>query len=292
MERHTHMEYVLLILTTIGISLQDLMRKYTTSKYHNPPGAPTAFNFLMTAGALAFFLVCSLVNGFSFHLPTLAFSLCFGVMFALAAQFNYQAIRLGSLSITSLVVAYSLIIPTFSGILFLKESFRFTSGIGILLLLVSLFLINGGLGKEDKPVNKKWFLALFLAFCGNGVCSTLPKIHQAMYPGKYRIEFMTMGMVLVAAVFFFFFLREKEAPKLIRPFALPALGAGLANGCVNLLVLVLASQLPAALMYPMISAGGIVITFLLSRFVFHEKLSGIQLTGFGIGILSIIALNL
>lgn len=286
------MEYLLLAIATLGISLQDLMRKFTNSKYKDPEGAPAAFNFLMTAASLCLFTLLSLIGGFQFHLPTLIYALIFGTGFAVAVYFNYQAVRLGPLSLTSLFIAYSLIIPTLSGILFLSEPFRLTSAAGIGLLLISLLLINGRTDKNSAPITKKWVIVVLLAFLGNGLCSLMPKLHQAAYPGLYRTEFMTFGMVLVTTVFLISFLRQKAARTLTRSFLLPAATAGLANGAVNLLVLVLASQLPAALMYPMISAGGIVITFFLSRFVFHERLSKVQLIGFGVGILSIVALNL
>lgn len=282
----------MLAIATLGISLQDLMRKFTNSKYNDPEGAPAAFNFLMTAASLCLFTVLSLIGGFQFHAPTLIYALIFGTGFAVAVYFNYQAVRLGPLSLTSLVIAYSLIIPTLSGILFLSEPFRVTSAVGIGLLLISLLLINGRTDKNGAPITKKWVIAVLLAFFGNGLCSLMPKLHQAAYPGGYRTEFMTFGMVLVTTVFLISFLRQKAARTLTRSFLLPAAAAGIANGAVNLLVLVLASQLPAALMYPMISAGGIVITFFLSRFVFHERLSKVQLAGFGVGILSIVALNL
>lgn len=205
------MEYLLLAIATLGISLQDLMRKFTNSKYNDPEGAPAAFNFLMTAASLCLFTVLSLIGGFQFHAPTLIYALIFGTGFAVAVYFNYQAVRLGPLSLTSLVIAYSLIIPTLSGILFLSEPFRVTSAVGIGLLLISLLLINGRTDKNGAPITKKWVIAVLLAFLGNGLCSLMPKLHQAAYPGGYRTEFMTFGMVLVTTVFLISFLRQKAA---------------------------------------------------------------------------------
>lgn len=68
---------------------------------------------------------------------------------------------------------------------------------------------------------------------------------------------------------------------------------GLANGLVNVLVIFLSSgRLPTSILFPFVSAGSIIATFVISIYVFKEKLSKTQWIGFGFGIVSIVFLNL
>ncbi len=71
-----------------------------------------------------------------------------------------------------------------------------------------------------------------------------------------------------------------------------AILCGLANAIVNMLVMVLSGTMPASLLFPLISGGGILITHLVARFYYKEKLSKIQTLGFVIGLASVILLNI
>jgi multidrug transporter EmrE-like cation transporter len=68
---------------------------------------------------------------------------------------------------------------------------------------------------------------------------------------------------------------------------------GAANGAVNLFVILLSTnKMNPSLMFPLISAGGIVITSLVSIFVYKEKLSLLQYIGVVMGIGAIVFMNL
>jgi multidrug transporter EmrE-like cation transporter len=69
---------------------------------------------------------------------------------------------------------------------------------------------------------------------------------------------------------------------------------GIANGIVNLLVMVLSApgQIDASILFPSISGGGIVLGFIMATFVYKEKLSKLQYVGYAIGTASVILLNI
>lgn len=73
----------------------------------------------------------------------------------------------------------------------------------------------------------------------------------------------------------------------------PAALCGVSNAIVNAAVMFLNNRsFPTAVMFPVISAGGIVIIFIASVTFFKEKMSPLQVIGFVLGILSIIFFNL
>lgn len=49
--------------------------------------------------------------------------------------------------------------------------------------------------------------------------------------------------------------------------------------------------MPVSLMFPIISAGGIAATFVISQVFYKEKLSKLQLVGFILGTVSVVLLN-
>ena len=67
---------------------------------------------------------------------------------------------------------------------------------------------------------------------------------------------------------------------------------GAANGFVNLLVMVASAQMNKSVLFPLISAGGIVLTWLISAIIYREKLSVRQNIGMLLGVLSIVLFNL
>lgn len=61
---------------------------------------------------------------------------------------------------------------------------------------------------------------------------------------------------------------------------------------VNYLVLVLSNKMPASVMFPVISAGGVLLSALVSVMIYKEKLSAWQWLGIILGIIAIVALNM
>jgi multidrug transporter EmrE-like cation transporter len=61
---------------------------------------------------------------------------------------------------------------------------------------------------------------------------------------------------------------------------------------VNLLVMILSGLMPVSLMFPIISAGGIVAIFVISLVFYKEKLSRLQIIGYILGTVSVVLLNI
>ena len=70
-----------------------------------------------------------------------------------------------------------------------------------------------------------------------------------------------------------------------------AVACGIANGIVNLFVMGLSNMMPVSVMFPIILAGGIIITYIISRFFYKEKLTKVQFIGFLTGIASVVFLS-
>ena len=277
-----------LIIVVVLITLQDYFKKI----YNTSTKEPNTFFYalLMSLSALVFFVVQS---GFTldFNMNTLPYSIGFALAYSSALAGSFFAIKYGSLSITVLVISYSLVIPTLYGIFGFGDNVSVVCVIGLVLLLISLFLINK---TEDRTkINLKWIVSSMIAFVGNGMCSLIQKLQQSAFDGEYKSEFMIFALFMSSVFLFIFSVIHRENMKTDLRLALPlAVGGGVANGVTNYLVMMLTGLLPSVVLFPTISAGGIVMAFFLAFFLYKERLTKVQLIGYVAGIVSVILLNL
>jgi multidrug transporter EmrE-like cation transporter len=134
---------------------------------------------------------------------------------------------------------------------------------------------------------------VLFAFIGNGACSTVQKLQQIASGGRYKNEMMILALLIVITVMVLLAgcTERKQALDHLKIGARYFILCGAANGAVNLLVMILSGRMPVSLMFPIISAGGIVATFIISTVFYKEKLSRPQLVGFILGTVSVVLLN-
>jgi len=278
----------LLITIILFISGQNVTKKFYTRRCGS--GGVYLFNTILSAAAMLFFVVTS--SGLHFRLALIPYALAFGIAYLIGSVFAVLALAEGSLSLSALLISYSLMLPTLYGLLFLDDPIGIGLFPGIGLLLISLLLIN----KKDGEIklSLKWFIYVGLAFLGNGFCTIFQKMQQVAFNGAYKNETMILALAFVtlAMALFSLITERKELRKFARHAWLPSLLCGIFNGIVNLFVMILSGRMAASMMFPLISAGGIVLTFLISKFVYKERLTKTQYIGFTLGTAAVVLLNL
>ncbi len=283
------MQYLLLITVIILTTAQNVFQKQYNIKVKNPN--VFLFGGIISLTAMLFFIISS---GFklSFTTAFLPYSVAFGISYAAANIGIVYSLRFGSMAISTLVVSYSLLIPTAYGVLVLNDDLSNLAYIGIALLLISIFLLNAK--KIDMKFSLKWIVCIIIAFIGNGMCSTVQKMEQLQFDGAYKSEFMIAALLISAgALLIMAALQKGQNGKkdLIECVKLAGI-SGIANGVVNLFVMLLTGTLPNAILFPSISGGGIVLSFIIALFIYKEKLHKMQILGYVLGVLSVILLNL
>lgn len=227
----------------------------------------------------------------NFNTGLLFYSAAFALAYGAALLGSVFSVSTGPLSITTLIMQCSLIIPTLLGIIFLKDNINIPGYAGITLLFIALILVN--LKNEDMKFSPVWFLWITVGFFGNGMCSSIQKLQQLRFNGGYKSEFMIIALLIVSLFTFFIGLLKNENLKETVTGSLKyAPFHGFANGVVNLFVMLLTATIPTAILFPSISAGGMAIAFIISITVYKEKLSKAQICGYFTGIASVILLNI
>ncbi len=284
------MNYILLIATALCLALQSITRKGYSNKYTETADSSFIYSFISVIAAILVFVFTPRGDG-NIDLSLIGYSTAFAVTFFCALFFNLKAISSGPLSITALINSYSLLIPIVYDMIFLKQFPDTFAWIGIILLAVSLFFIANVNNKNR--FSGKWIIYVLLSFLGNGLCSTVQKIYQLQSSGANKSEFMLIALSEVAVVSLIILIaKRKNIKKEFKECAPYAALTGLFNGIVNYLMMVLVIVLPAFLLYPTVSVGSILITYIVSIIIFQEILNKNQLIGFSLGVMSVFLLNI
>lgn len=289
------MEYVILISAIVFSVSQTFIRKGFADKYKS---GVFAFSFWYSIVAAAAFIILAAVKGtLVFSLSTLPYALMFAAAYGTSLISGTLVYKYGPLALSSLIGSYSLLIPTFYGAVFEKAPLTVFIWIGLVLFAVSLFLTNYKKGADnEKKISIKWIVFLVISFISNGLCSVFQRLEQTNVPSQYSDTFMIEALLIASAVIAaasFISESKNDRVSVTKGALCPAALCGVSNAIVNAAVMFLSNRsFPTAVMFPVISAGGIVIIFIASVTFFKEKMSPLQVIGFVLGILSIIFFNL
>ncbi len=283
------MQYLLIFLCVLTLTVQSVFKKSFGQK-----AIPADFTYsgMVTLFALIFFVITG--KNLIFAGEMIPYSLAFAAVYVGGTITSVLALRWGSLAITSLIMSYSLVIPTMYGLVFLKEPLGLGKLVGLGILCVSLFLVKGAAKPETKAVSAKWVIAVAVSFVCNGLCSVIQKQQQNAFGGIYNSSFMIVALAIAAAVCFLcgVIAERKHLKAAFRGGLLSAALCGLSNGATNYLVMVIVATVAASLFFPLLSAGQLILTFVISVLLYKEKFLPRQLVGLGLGIAALVLLNM
>lgn len=286
-------DYLLLFVVILGGNIQTIFKKQFYIK--NPD---TKENFLyqytfFTLLSACVFLGIIYIFNFIFCLETLMYASIFAITFCLSMLGAYKALASGPMSLTVLISSFSTILPLLFGVFFLKEKLTILGIIGLIILAISLILVNKV--KKGEKINGKWLFYICISFIANGINSIIQKLHQASVGRDYTICFQFIAMV-IAVIITGTLMLVREKPNfpvfLKNSGALNSSLAGIANAIVNITMLYLAVNMKAVILYPVVLAGGLVISFLTALIIYKERLNKLQYLGSFLGLISILLLNL
>ena len=282
------------------------------------------FNFVVCAAAALFFAVYFSIDS-QFNAATLIYSAIFLAGYIGAVIFTYLAVTTGPLALSSLIISFSMIVPTVYGFIFWEGTGSAFVYAGFAAAALSIVLVNANIKSEktknetvqpaetlpltdeteQPPANKdgkisfKWLCFALISFLANGFCAVVQREHQREFPGAFRAEFMLFAMLPAALFFLAFFLitrpkaGETQGARFKPNDLILPVFAGVINGLYNLLLTVLASSaIPPAVLYPLLAVGGVVISCAVSVFFFKERFTLIQYAGIAAGLASVVLLNL
>lgn len=284
------MSILSVIISIVATSIQGVFKKQLNVKCEN---CEFSVSVLTTAFAFVFFLLFA--RNLAVPAALLIYCIAFAVCYACASVTYVLALSCGSLALTQMILSYSCVIPLAYSLLS-GETLGLFQVMGVAFLLASLVVTYYQRRQPGKKqtVSAKWIIYLVLMSVTNGFCGVIMRMQQLRFAGAYDSPFMVYALflamlILVAAAV----LREKNRIWVaFRHGTALAAACGVSNGLANYFGLICLALIPNAVYYPIKSAGELVLTSLLSIFLFKERLRKMQYIGLGLGILALIFINI
>ena len=272
------MNYILVIIAVVLLALDFALQK----KYQDSEGADlvSGLKFNALNGLLTAFIFFAF-SGFKFKFSLFSVSLAF-FMALCAMVYSIIGLRLlktGNMSIYSVfLMSGGMLLPYLFGVLFLNEPLTLLRIIGVICILLAVFLSN----RTKFKFKVSFFLLCLSVFILNGFVSIISKCHQinttfapvystafVMYSGICKFIFSSVALLLCKSKSSFSF-SSKNTVFIVT-------GSALIGGISYMLQLIGAKELPATVLYPMVTGGSIIFSALSGRIFFKEKLSSYQL---------------
>ena len=253
------------------------------------------YNFLYPLSASLGWLLFWVMD-FSFDARVLPYALIYGIGYSCFTIGMVGALKSGSTAVTALVKQLAFVGVSIWGFFFWDTQFTVISGIGLLLIVLSLSLCLLTKGKESSSKNTfKWAFYALLIFGGNATCSIIQRYQQMHFEYRHKNMLMFFGVFIAMIVCLVISLKEDKAHwagALRSAWFCPAF-AGLSSAVCNVFMLLLVKEnISPVIMYPGIAVGGLMLTILVSLLFFRDKLRPTQWWGLAVGTAALVLLNL
>jgi len=286
--------FYLLLAMTFSATITVGGRLYNT-KNKDRRNVSGLYNLLTPCSAALSWLVLWCLD-FSFDAGVLPYSLLYGVGYSCFTVGVLGALNSGSTALTGLVKQLALVGVSLWGFAFWGTEFTLLSGVGIVLIVISLAMCLLTGKKEEKAGSlTKWLGYAALIVIGNAGCSIVQRYQQMAFDYQHKNMLMFFG-VFFAFLFMLALSRKEEktdwAAALRTTWPFPAL-AGCSSAASNVFMLLLVkNRMSPVILYPGVAVGGLMITTLISRFCFRERLRPMQWCGLAVGAAALVLLNL
>ena len=285
------MPYLYLISSVFFVAAESIAGGIYNRKNANLKGIAPLYSFLSMSAVFLFWTVMFCATNCSFDWNVVLYSLLFAGFYTLCNVCMIRALKTGPIVLTSLFMQLSLIGSTVWGFFFWGSEFSVLVGIGLMLVVCSLWLcLYTGKSKDNTRISAKWLFYVLFAFLGNAGCVITQRTQQMYFEGQYGNFLMMIATAISVIICLVMYLKsdKSDTKLLIRKSWYIPVAAGTCNGLLNLFVILLAtSPLSPSLIYPVISVGGLMVTTIFSCLVFKEKMRWWQWVGIAIGMVAV-----
>lgn len=218
-----------------------------------------------------------------------------GLLFVAGLVTMQSSVRLNGASLSAAFSKLGLLVSLALSLVCFGERPGALQLVGVLLVIPAMLLIHAGQpGDAENEGGARSFPLLLLTLLAGGCADSTAKVFEQL--GDHAEDGPYFFWLFLTAAVFTVLLALREQRRSGKRILLRELAAGVVVGvpnyfCSYLLLLAL-EQLPAFLVYPVFSAGTIVLVLLLSALLFREKPGKKQLLGLLFILAALVLLNL
>ena len=280
---------IMLISIFIGQIEGILVKKYNM-KHH---AGGVIFIGLVSLFSAVFFVIID-NDGLCFPPGIWMYGITSGIMYCVASILTVVALGCGPYALSMIILSYSLVFSIGYGLIFLDEPANVFTYFGIFTILASMYLTRPEKGTQESKTTAVWFVSVILSVICSGMFGVIKKMQQLHFDNAYNNEYMIITVVFSAIVLIGVGIVKdrKRLPYIMKYGSIYAFGAGLSNGALNLLGMVVNNLLPISIGTPLSSGMKIVVVFLISKVVFKEQFLKRQLVGVLLSVVAMMVINL
>lgn len=254
------------------------------------------FSCLISFFSMLFFLFKDLLmdsRGITIPSVMWAFGIISGLFYAGGFYYMYVALEEGSFSLVRLVSTSSIIFPIIYGVAFLNERLNV---LGLVLLIVASLLFkisNKNNTEQNKGKSKRWLFYTIISVICNGLISVISRIQQLYFNDAFTNEFLFISLAVsfLSLLMISIIKDRKRMKEIFKSSLLYSFGAGACNGISNMLRMVAYIYVPISVVVPLNMGVEIILSFLVSIFLYKEKFTKHQLAGAAIATVGLILLK-
>jgi len=267
---------IMLIFAAVLLAVSFALTKYYQKDSDNQNSELMMFNAVVGMFSAIIFLAA---NGFNVHFNcfSVSMALLFGIFVSSYQMIGFKIMQESKMALyTVFLMAGGMILPYIWGLVFLDEQFSFIRTVGILLILASMILSN----LDDEKLDLKTAGYCIIVFVLNGFVSIISKQHQMSEMSAGTLDFIiTKDIIIMTSCFFisnWYKRKEKKEVKnklSIKKIIIIFLVA-VSSGVSYFLQLKGAENLPATMLYPVVTGGTIIFTAIAGSICFKEYITG------------------
>ncbi len=278
-------DYILILIAVLFLGGQFAFQRLYQIKHGTAFKNTLIFNsFLGIFGAIFSLIIIAIATG---NLPRFTPFSAISAMLMAFCTTTYTLLGFlmmsnsGMTLFTIFLMMGGMTLPYIYGVVFLEENCTIFNLIGLFGILAGIILANKKSSKRDA----RNIIIGILVFVINGICSIISKTHQieAVYAVVSPLEFTfwtsIAKFILCGAAVPFAKGTITANRKSLGSMAVICLGAAVMFAPSSALQFAAASNLPATVLYPIISGGLIIISALAGTIFFKEKISRETLWG-------------
>ena len=280
------LDYILLICVVFANASLSLFNSFFEKKHGGKAGSTQLYNLVMISSVL---ITWSVIWGFEggFSLKVLPYSLIFGIGYSAAVIGLFNAIKCGSVALSTLILQLSLIATVVWGFFFWEANATPLVIIGLILVVISLFCCIYTKSGSENRVSLKWIFWVLVCFIGNSAASIVARTQQMDFGGEFKGQFIALATVITFIITVIMYLKSDKthSKEMMKKSGYLPVISGVLNALYSVLILLLATSkvVPVSLLYPTAGVGSIALVSLFAQFVLKEKMTKLQWTGLVIG---------
>lgn len=290
-----NIKYVLMAVSIcLSVFSSCLLRSFSNKKLASNSGDLFLFNAALS-------VVWTVVLGVWYLLssdtgaspPAYAFGAAYGIIMCAFLFTKTCSLSEGPVSLTTLIGSCAFVIATWFGVIYANEPpINTVQYIGMILLIISLILcINPK--KSGEKLTFKWFAYAFAFFVAGGFLGIINKMF-----GKSDVSAELNAMMLTASAvtailfaivgFLFNKATGKPTPAIQKGVWIYVIVCGIASCLYQRLNIMLAKEILSIIFFPVSNGSMVLLSTVMGRVIFKEKLRPIQIFGIFVGLFAII----